>query len=146
MCGSLTNRPILFFSFIHFGLKSAAGAVVICAIHALQDPNAFDYVMQNLREKMEGKQAPILKRPAAGGSALKRPAAASESKLVKPSTASSSKSVKSSTAVMKVSKAKKGAKGSKPPNALKMYPRGCPKCRWKAGRTPSCFRYRGEWP
>lgn len=117
-----------------------------------QDVNAFDFVMQNLRGKMEGKKDPVMKRPCASSSVLKRPAAGSNSKPMKSSAANSSKAMKSSTSVMK---AKKNAKGRpdiqglkplKPPNALKMYPDGCPKCRWKAGCTPSCFRYRGEWP
>ena len=34
----------------------------------------------------------------------------------------------------------------RPPDALALYPRGCSKCRWKAGCTPSCYKYRKEWP
>ena len=116
----------------HVGARTV---VDICAFQFLQDPSAFENVMNGLRAKVDGKAAACMKRLSASGSGLKRPAAAAKGNAMK-----------SGKAVMKSSKAHERAKDSKPPDALKRYPHGCSKCRWQPGCTPSCFRYRGEWP
>ena len=96
-----------------------------------------DAIASQLREKMDeknqGKQTGM-KRPSSCV-VLKKPAAKTSKKPV------AKKALKKPAASQKTN----NVKSEKPPNALKMYPKGCPKCRWKPGCTPSCFKYRGEW-
>lgn len=82
-------------------------------------------------EKKEKKDPPSMKRPAsasAKGGSKKRPA----TEMKRPAS-------KNMFALAK-------DKPDRPPDALALYPKGCSKCRWKAGCTPSCYKYRKEWP
>ena len=100
-----------------------------------------DAIALQLREKMEdknqGKQTGM-KRP---GSRIlmKKPAAKTSSCQKKKPVAKAI--LKKPAASPKIN----DVKYEKPPKALKMYPQGCSKCRYKPGCTPSCFKYRGEW-
>ena len=100
-----------------------------------------DAIALQLREKMEdktqGKQTGM-KRP---GSRIlmKKPAAKTSSCQNKKPVAKAI--LKKPAASPKIN----DVKYEKPPKALKMYPQGCSKCRYKPGCTPSCFKYRGEW-
>lgn len=102
---------------------------------------SFESVMGQLREK--------------AGVKMKRPAAASTKPAAAPSEANSkidSNPKPKATKAIPMKKPGAKAKGNvkkpelkKPPNALKLYPHGCGKCRYKPGCTPSCFKYRKEW-
>lgn len=100
--------------------------------------------MERLREKVGGSgsnKTSSMKRPSA---CMKKPAAAegeAKSKVDKPKEPKATQ--KKTTAVRKGNQKKQ--KRSKPPNALALYPKGCPKCRYKPGCTPSCFKQRKEW-
>eukprot|EP00438_Fugacium_kawagutii_P014341 Skav202490 [mRNA] locus=scaffold32:9717:10280:+ [translate_table: standard] len=118
-----------------------------------KDPNEvskqskFDQVAQDLRAKLGAKQQGPLKRPAA---ALKRPAAAIEEKKQKKENKIQKKDEKKGNlkALKKPASAKAakaGGRSDRPPNALKLYPNGCSKCRYRPGCCPSCYKMRGEW-
>lgn len=107
---------------------------------------SIEAVAEELRKKMEvdkeakQREPQIFKRPAGKQTmTMKRPSAPPKKKTC-PQGVKGSEKVKGHGPMDG-----RPAKPLKPPWANKRYPDGCPKCRWKPGCTPSCFRYRGQW-
>ena len=129
--------------------------------HVEEKPNdqneksQFERVTEELRQKLDDKAA-AKQRPAA---AMKRPVCkdpprsqqTAPSKNVKKKAPEPKKKAATKAKPMKkpslsgCGKRKKSFDDGRPPDALKLYPDGCGKCRYKPGCCPSCYRARGEW-
>lgn len=110
------------------------------------DPK-FDQVADALKEKLGVKG--VLKKPSAKTGASKD---ASTIAVAKPKAKPKAKAkAKSNIKVMKKPSGNvkllptASSRPDRPPNCLKLRPKGCSKCRWKPGCTPSCWRGRNEW-
>ena len=97
-----------------------------------------DKMAEVFREKLNESKGSTPKAKAKGKPKPKAKPKANAASKAKPKKPVGSTTMKRPAAAMKRSSAK-------PQDALKRYPSGCPKCRYKPGCTPSCFRYRNEW-
>ena len=109
-----------------------------------QNESQFDRVTEQIRQKLDDSK-PVKQRPAAS---MKRPLCANPPKKTAPLPKQKGAS-KMKAKPMKKPTSNVGGKPKKaedrPPDALKLYPNGCGKCRYKPGCCPSCYKARGEW-
>ena len=97
-----------------------------------------DKMAEVFREKLNESKGSTPKAKAKGKPKPKAKPKANAASKAKPKKPVGSTTMKRPAAAMK-------RPSAKPQDALKRYPSACPKCRYKPGCTPSCFRYRNEW-
>ena len=101
-------------------------------------------VAKELEKKLKGGSSPVMKKPSA---VMKKPSVSSKAPAAKPVDVKKTLCKKPAAKKVKKDLPTKGwpEKKSMPSEYLRSkYPNGCPKCRYKAGCTPSCFRQRKE--